>query len=329
MELTRRHALAGAAALAAAPLLPNAPAKAAVPLADKQAPSYYRYKVGDAQVTAISDGVNTFPLGDNFVLNAKKDEISAALDKAFLPKDKVSIHFAPLVINTGGKLVVVDTGNGPGAFASSKGNVGQFASNMAAAGIDAKSIDMVVISHFHGDHINGLLTADNTLAFPNAEVLVPATEWKYFMDDGEMSRQTSERMQGVFKNARRVFEAGLKKKVTPYEWGKDLAPGLRSVASVGHTPGHTSFILASGSDKVFIQSDVTNHPALFVTHPGWHLMFDQDPAVAETTRRKVYDMLVADKMRVQGFHYPFPANGFVERDGKGYRLVPAPWSPVI
>ena len=91
---------------------------------------------------------------------------------------------------------MVDTGNGPGAFASSKGNVGQFASNMAAAGIDPKSIDMVVISHFHGDHINGLLTADNVLAFPNAEVLVPAVEWKYFMDDGEMGKQTTDRMKG-------------------------------------------------------------------------------------------------------------------------------------
>jgi len=329
MELTRRHALAGAAALAAAPLLPNSTAKAAAPLADKQAPSFYRYKVGDAQVTAISDGINTFALGDSLVLNAKKDEVAAALDKAFLPKDKMSVHFAPLVINTGGKLVVVDTGNGPGAFASSKGNVGQFASNMTAAGVDPKNVDIVVISHFHGDHINGLLTADNAAAFPNAEVLVPAAEWKYFMDDGEMGKQTSDRMKGVFANARRVFDAGLKKKVTPYEPGKDVAPGLQSVAAYGHTPGHNSFVLSSGSDKVFIQSDITNHPALFVANPGWHLMFDQDPAMAEATRRKVYDMLVADKMRVQGYHYPFPANGYVEKDGNGYRLVPAPWSPVI
>jgi len=329
MELTRRHALAGAAALAATPLLPTVPARAAAPAAEKQAPSFYRYKVGDAQVNVISDGVNNFALPETFVLNVKKDEVNAALEKAFMPKDKMSIQFAPLVINTGGKLVVVDTGNGPGAFASSKGNVGQFASNMVAAGIDPKAIDMVVISHFHGDHINGLLTADNTLAFPNAEVLVPAAEWKYFMDDGEMGKQTTDRMKGVFANARRVFDAGLKKKVTPYEMGKDVAPGLLAVASFGHTPGHTSYVLSSGSDKVFIQSDVTNLPALFVTNPGWHLMFDQDPAMAEATRRKVYDMLVADKMRVQGFHYPFPANGYVEKDGTGYRLVPAPWSPII
>jgi glyoxylase-like metal-dependent hydrolase (beta-lactamase superfamily II) len=329
MELTRRHVMAGAAGLAAAPLLPALPAKAAAPIADKQAPSFYRYKIGDAQVNVISDGVNTFALPETFVLNAKKDDVNAALEKAFLPKDKVSVHFAPLVINTGGKLIVVDTGNGPGAFASSKGNVGQFASNMAAAGIDPKSIDMVVISHFHGDHINGLLTADNVLAFPNAEVLVPAPEWKYFMDDGEMGKQTTDRMKGVFSNARRVFEAGLKKKVTPYEHGKDVAPGLQAVATLGHTPGHTSFILSSGSDKVFIQSDVTNNPAVFVANPGWHLMFDQDPAMSEATRRKVYDMLVADKMRVQGFHYPFPAVGYVEKDGTGYRLITAPWSPVL
>jgi glyoxylase-like metal-dependent hydrolase (beta-lactamase superfamily II) len=327
MELTRRHALAGAAALAASPLLPAAPAKAAAPIADKQAPSFYRYKVGDAQVNVISDGVNTFALPETFVLNAKKDDVNGALAKAFLPKDKVSIHFAPLVINTGGKLVVVDTGNGPGAFASSKGNVGQLPTNMAAAGIDPKSIDMVVISHFHGDHINGLLTADNALAFPNAEVLVPAVEWKYFMDDGEMGKQTTDRMKGVFANARRVFDA-LKRKVTPYEHGKDVAPGLQAVATLGHTPGHTSYILSSGSDKIFIQSDVTNNPAIFVANPGWHLMFDQDPQMAEATRRKVYDMLVADKTRVQGFHYPFPAIGYAEKDGTGYRLVPVPWSPV-
>jgi len=188
---------------------------------------------------------------------------------------------------------------------------------------------MVVISHFHGDHVNGLLTADNQPAFPNAEVLVPAAEWKFWMDDGEMSRASGDRMTGLFKNNRRVFDAGLKKKVTPYEWGKDVAPGLLSVESIGHTPGHTSFVLSSGADKVFIQSDVTNDPDLFARNPGWHLMFDQDPAQAETTRRKVYDMIAADRMRVQGFHYPFPGLANIEKDGSGYRWVPAPWNPVM
>ncbi|MET0219930.1 MAG: MBL fold metallo-hydrolase [Tardiphaga sp.] len=329
MDLSRRQALAGAATLAAAPLLTSAPAEAAMPPADKQAPSFYRYNIGDIQVNAISDGAGSFPLTDAYISNVSKDAVNAALEKAFLPKDKITTFYAPLVLNIGGKLVVIDTGNGQGAFNSSKGNVGQFVSNMMAAGFDPKAIDTVIISHFHGDHVNGLLLADGTPAFPNAEVLVPAVEWKFWMDDGEMSRASGERMTGLFKNNRRIFEAGLKKKVTPYEWDKDVVPGLHAVGSIGHTPGHTSYVLSSGSQTLFIQSDVTNLPALFAANPGWHVMYDQDPAQAETTRRKVYDMLVADRMRVQGFHYPFPANGFVERDGTGYRLAPAPWSPVL
>ena len=205
----------------------------------------------------------------------------------------------------------------------------QFQTNLKAAGIDRNAVDTVVISHFHGDHINGLLNADDTLAYPNAEVLVPATEWKFFMDDGEMSRAPEGRMQTVFKNARRVLEAGLKKKVTPYEWGKEVAPGLLAVETIGHTPGHTSYVLSSGSGKVYIQSDVTNNPNPFATNPGWHAFFDQDADVAEKTRRRVYDMVVAEKLQLQGFHYPFPGLGNIEKDGSGYRVIPAPWNPTI
>jgi glyoxylase-like metal-dependent hydrolase (beta-lactamase superfamily II) len=329
MELTRRHALAGAAAGAAAPLLPTMPAGAAAPIADKQAPSYYRYKVGDILVTVVSDGKNVFRLEDSFVTNAKKEEVGAALEKAYMPRDMMTIYFAPLVINTGGKLVVLDTGNGPAAKANSKGANGLFADNFVAAGFDPKAVDMVVISHFHGDHVNGLVTADGAPAFPNAEVLVPATEWKFWMDEGEMSRAPAGRMQALFKNNRSIFEASLKKKVTPYEWGKEVAPGLLAVETIGHTPGHTSYVLSSGSGKVFFQSDVTNNPNPFATHPEWHAFFDQDGDMAEKTRRKVYDMVVAERLQVQGFHYPFPGLGNVEKDGNGYRVIPAPWNPVI
>jgi glyoxylase-like metal-dependent hydrolase (beta-lactamase superfamily II) len=119
------------------------------------------------------------------------------------------------------------------------------------------------------------------------------------------------------------------KKVTPYDWNKEVAPGITAVATVGHTPGHTSYVLSSGSDKVYLQSDVTNHPDLFVRNPGWHAFFDQDPKQAETTRRAVYDMVVAEKLMVQGFHYPFPGLGHIEKDGTNYRLIPAPWNPAI
>ena len=157
--------------------------------------------------------------------------------------------------------------------------------------------------------------------------MVPAPEWKYFMDDGEMSRQTTDRMKGVFAGFRRVFDA-LGRKVTQYEAGKEIAPGITAVATHGHTPGHMSHIVSSGNGKVYIQADVTNLP-LFVRNPGWHLMFDQDAKMAEATRRKVYDMLVAEKMMVQGFHYPFPALAYIEKSGNGYREIAVPWSPVL
>jgi glyoxylase-like metal-dependent hydrolase (beta-lactamase superfamily II) len=329
MDPSRRNAILGTAAVAAAPLLTSTQIRAEAPAADKQAPSFYRYKVGDIIVTVVSDGKNVFPLTDAFIPNAKKDDINAALEKAFMPRDMVTIWFAPLVIQSGGKVIVIDTGTGPVAKANSKGANGLFVDNMIAAGFDPKAVDMVVISHFHTDHVNGLLAADGTPAFANAEVLVPAAEWKFWSDDGEMSRAKGDRMAGLFKSNRNVFENGLKKKVTPYEWNKEIAPGLTAVETTGHTPGHTSYLLSSGSGKVFIQSDVTNNPNLFAANPGWRGAFDQDGEMAEKTRRRVYDMVVAEKLQVQGFHYPFPGLGNVVKDGDGYRVIPTPWNPVI
>jgi glyoxylase-like metal-dependent hydrolase (beta-lactamase superfamily II) len=329
IELSRRTLLAGtAAAVAGTALVPVPSARAAAAPAGTQAPGWYRYKVGSIEVTVATDGVNRVKFPDGFITNVKRDEINAALAAAYLEKDTVSIPYSPIAVNTGSKLVVIDTGTGEANFERSKGVAGQFHRNLKAAGIDRNAVDVVIISHFHGDHINGLITPDNKPSFPKAEILVPAAEWKYFMDDGEMSRQTTDRMKGVFAGARKVFDT-LNRKVTPYEPGKELVPGITSVATNGHTPGHNSHIISSGSNTLYVQADVTNLPQLFARNPGWHLMFDQDAQMAEATRRKVYDMLAADKMMVQGFHYPFPAHAFIEKAGTGYREVPVPWNPTI
>ena len=328
--LTRRSVLSAAAATAGALAsgLPVAPARAAAPAAGKQAPGFYRYKVGDIEVTVATDGASTFPLPETFVVNAKKDEVAKALAEAHRDPATVTVPYTPIVLNTGGKLVVIDTGQGEATLERSKGATGQFLTNLKAAGIDPGAVDMVVISHFHGDHVNGLLGADGKPAFPNAEVLVPRPEWAFWMDDGEMSRAPAGRMQDLFKNNRRVFDA-LQRKVTQYEWGKEVAPGVTAVGTPGHTPGHTSYVVASGNAKVYVQSDVTNVPVLFARRPGWHIVFDQDPKMAEETRRKVYDMVSAEKLLLQGFHYPFPSLAHLEKTADGYREVPAPWSPVL
>ena len=330
-ELTRRSVLSAAAALTATavgPVPASTSARAAAPPVGKQAPGFYRYKLGNYEITVVTDGANTMPLPENFVVNVKKDDVNAALAAAYRERDKITIPYTPIVVNTGAKLVVIDTGTGEANFQRSNGAAGQFQANLAASGIDRNAVDTVVISHFHGDHVNGLLMADGKPAFPNAEILVPRVEWAFWMDDGEMSRAPKGRMEDLFKNIRRVFDA-LGRKVTPYEWDKEVAPGITAVATPGHTPGHTSYVVASGSSRLYVQSDVTNVPVLFARHPGWHAFFDQDPKMAEETRRKVYDMVSAEKMPVQGFHYPFPALGHVEKEGDGYRVVPVPWNPVL
>lgn len=327
-DLTRRAVMSIAAGLSAGAVGGSAPAQASAPKAGAQAPGFYRYKVGDNELTVVTDGANTFPLPDNFVVNVSKQDVSAALAAAYRDNDKLTVPYSPLVVNTGSKLIVIDTGQGEAAFERTKGAAGQFQRNLAAAGIDRNAVDTVVISHFHGDHVNGLLTADGKPAFPNAEVLVPAVEWAFWMDDGERSRAPAGRMQELFQNNRRVFDA-LQRRVTPYEWNKDVAPGITAVATPGHTPGHTSYVIASGSERVYVQSDVTNIPVLFARHPGWHAAFDQDGKTAEETRRRVYDMVVAEKMLVQGFHYPFPGLAHLEKTADGYREIPTAWNPSL
>jgi glyoxylase-like metal-dependent hydrolase (beta-lactamase superfamily II) len=317
-DFTRRTMLAAAAGTVAA----------AVPPVGTQAPGFYRYKLGDVEVTVVTDGASTIPLPDKYVVNAAKSEVGAQLAAAYLDSEKITIPYSPIVLNTGGRLVAIDTGNGEAAFASSKGASGQYQTNLKASGIDRATIDTVVISHFHGDHVNGLLAADGKPAFANAEILVPRAEWAFWMDDGEMSRAAPGRMQDGFKNVRRVFDA-LGRKVTPYDWDKEIVPGLTAKGTPGHTPGHTSFVVASGSKSLFVQSDVTNVPVLFARRPGWHVMFDQDAAMAEATRRKTYDMVAAERMLLQGYHYPFPAVGHLEKTADGYREIPVPWSPVV
>src|SRR5215207_2214764 len=199
-ELSRRHVLDGAAAASAATAktpFAASPASAAAPLAGKQNPGWYRYKVRSIEMTVVTDGRNNNPLPDTYAANAKKDEVNAVLEANRYPKDRAVQTYTPVVVNTGTKLVAIDTGLGLGTYNQSKGALGQYHTNLAAAGLDPKQFDAVVISHCHGDHINGLLDADNKLAFTNAEIMVPAAEWKFWSDESNAS-QVPEILKGNF-----------------------------------------------------------------------------------------------------------------------------------
>lgn len=326
-QITRRSMLSGvtaaSAAIALGPVVLNAPARASAPAAGKQVPGFYRYKVGDYEITALNDGVWNRELQDGFVKNATLSDVQKALDDAFQPTNIVRLPFTPLAVNTGSKLVLLDTGTGARAFPTA----GTYMDNLAAAGIDPKAVDSIVISHFHPNHINGIRLKDDSLAFPNAEIRVPATEWAYWMDDGKMST-APDALKGNFNNVRRVF-GSIAKDVKQFEPGKEVAPGITSVAAPGHTPGHVAFAIASGNQSMMMTVDATTNPFLFVRNPEWRGVFDMDGNMAVDTRKRLLDRAAADKMLVAGYHWPFPAAGYITKEGSGYRLNPVAWSSII
>lgn len=326
-QLTRRHMLAGAAAVTAATALTpfaSTPVRAAAPQIGKQAPSFYRAKLGDFELTVVSDGARAIPLPPTFVRNVPIEQVLAVAEAAYMPKGAIVAPFNPLVINTGAKLVLIDTGYGTGIAPT----VGLLPGTLAAAGIDPKTIDIVLISHMHGDHILGLKNPDGSLAFPNAEIKVPAVDWAHWMSDENMSRAPEGFQKASFGFNRKIF-SNMADKVTRFEWGKEVAPAITAIETSGHTPGHSSFVVASGSGRVIFQGDVSIVPDLFLRNPDWQVMFDSEPEKAVQTRRRFYDMASAEKAFVFGYHFPFPGFGYVEKAGTGYRLTPAPWNPML
>ena len=328
MTINRRTAfaagLAGAAAGLAGFARPAA-AQQAAPAGATAAPnanvSFYRFRVGDAVVTAVNDGIARRPV-DGFIRNAPLDEVKASLADLFLPTDTYTIPFTTLVVQAGGKLVLIDTGNGDSGAPTS----GTWMSNFRAAGFDPAQVDTIVISHFHGDHINGIRLKNGTAVFPRAEIKVPAPEWDFWMDDARMAA-APDAMKGAFAAPRRVF-GPIAKDITRFAWGAEVAPGIAAVAAPGHTPGHTAFAITAGGGRLLVMSDTTNNPQVFARNPDWAAVFDMDGDLARTTRHKMLDLAATEKMQVSFYHAPFPATGHIARDGeKRYRLVPAMWMP--
>jgi glyoxylase-like metal-dependent hydrolase (beta-lactamase superfamily II) len=295
------------------------PAQASATDASKPATGFYRYKVGDLEVTAIFEGWAPRPL-ENFVRNAQLSEVQAAAREAFLPTEQIQNTFTTLVVRNGNRVTLLDTGLGD----SGPPTTGQWTANFRAAGFDPAQVNTVIISHFHGDHIGGLRRRDGAAVFPNAEVMVPAAEWAFWMDDARMN-QAPEAQRGGFQNARRVF-GPMAKDVKQYEADKELVPGITSIALPGHTPGHTGFMVSSGNGRLMVLSDSANHPALFVRNPDWSAVFDMDADQARATRRRMLDMASTERAQVAFYHAPFPATGYIAKEGNGFRFVPVQWT---
>jgi glyoxylase-like metal-dependent hydrolase (beta-lactamase superfamily II) len=318
--LDRRAFLTGSALLAGAALTP--PAAARAPSATAQGSGVYRYNLGSYQLTALYDGVWYVPIDEKFVRNASSAEVNGALSAAFLPPKILPISFTALLVNTGARLVLIDTGTA-GQIADTAGSL---LDNFRAAGIDPQAVDTILISHFHPDHIDGIKTKDGAKIFPNAEVVVPEPEWDFWMDDANMSKAEGA-VKRYFLNARRIFK-DIARDVKRFKPGNEVAPGIVSVAAFGHTPGHTAFAIHSGNQSMLAMSDTVRNPYLFARHPEWQPAFDMDGPQAVETRRRMLDRVAADRMLIEAYHFPFPACGHIAKTASGYEFVPIEWKPL-
>jgi glyoxylase-like metal-dependent hydrolase (beta-lactamase superfamily II) len=319
--MQRRHFLGAAAAVAAGSAMPfvpvwaqNAPNLGAPAL---PSPGFFRQKVGDIEVIAVNDGVARRPLGEEFVRNAPIAEVKAMLASQGLATDYIDIPFTAFVLVMGSQRMLIDTGLGEFAPPTA----GKLLANLAAAGLQPADITAVVISHYHGDHINGVRKRDGSWTFPNAKVHVPAPEHAFWMDDAKMNA-APEAMKGAFQAVRRVFADMPADKLVRFEPGSAVAPGLTSIAAFGHTPGHTLFEHKGGGQTFTYLADLTNVPALFARNPDWAVQFDMDAEAARKVRREMFARVVANNAVVGGFHFPFPAFGRVAAAGNGYAFQP-------
>lgn len=315
-KLTRREVVlsgAGAAALGLSGSLQFLPSALAATAREQ---GFHKYMVGDIECISLYDGIWQKKHDDGFVRNATVDQTKAALEKAGLSPDFVPIEFAQTVIKSGGKTILIDAGTG-GQLAPT---AGKMMDHMKAAGVDAGAVDTVLVSHFHPDHIFGLMAKDtNEQIFPSAEIIVPETEYKFWTDPGlipslpENRQGLAKRIQATFPNWKNLSQAAGE---------KEVAPGIRTLPAFGHTAGHTAFHLSSGDKELIIMGDIANVPALFVANPGWHAVFDADPELAEKNRKAMFDRAVADNVIVAGYHFGFPNAGTISKDGNGFVFEP-------
>ncbi len=279
-----------------------------------QAPGFHRFRLGAWTLTVLSDGNLVVPT-ELYAVNAEPEAFRAFAEAMALPRPRYWTQTNVLLVDQGARRILVDCGSG-GRFQETAGHL---AANLEAAGVDPADIDTVVITHAHPDHCWGLLDEFDEPAFPEAEVVIGAREHAFWREEG-LEARVPEAMQAMVVGARRQLE-GVADRLRTVEDGTEVAPGIRIHAAYGHTPGHCTLLLESEGEVLFVSADTFNHPVVSLARPDWHLGFDFDGPEAAETRRRVLEMLAAERLRVLGYHMPWPGLGRVVRDGTGFRWI--------
>ncbi len=298
---TRRRLLGAGAAL---PVLALGAGGSSIALAQEGAATpnaiKHTFTLGEFEVSTLLAGARVFedPQG-TFGMNVEADEFAAVSEANFIPADAAQAYFTPTVVRAGDDIVLFDTGFGPDSILPP----------LAAAGISAEDVTVVVITHMHGDHISGL-SSDAGVTFPNARYVTGQVEFDAW--------------SGMDNDNFKAKVAPLAEKMTFIGDGEDVVSGITSMAAYGHSPGHMAYLLDSGDKQLLIAADFANHYVWSLAYPDWEVRFDMDKAAATASRKKVLAMLEAERMPFIGYHMPFPGYGYVEAGGEGqYRYVPA------
>lgn len=317
MNYQRRHLLAATSTAAGLTLAASAlPVYAKAPIVGNQVISVHRLKLGNFEVTSILDG---FIELDPRLLTAPPELVQRLLEASNLPYGPIRTPVNTFLVNTGDKLVLLDTGGakflGP--------NAGRLVQGLAAAGVEPSQIDEVYITHMHGDHLHGAVTPEGAALFPNAVLRIAQQDVDYWLSP-EVEAAAPAAQKGRFMPAKRA-KAAYGDRLKPFKHGEELTPGIASVAAVGHTPGHTCFMVTSGTARMLAVGDLIHIAPVQFANPEVTIAFDWEPAKASSARMNMFDLAAKDDILVAAVHLPFPGLGHLRKTGSSYAYTPLTW----
>lgn len=275
-----------------------------------------RFMVGNCEVTTLFDGAVQLP-GPHpiFGQNAEAADVKALAEANFLPSDQMEIGFTPTIVKAGGNTILFDTGNGEAT--GRRPNAGNLVANMKLIGIKPEDITHVVITHMHPDHIGGLMEGGKP-TFSNASYITNAAEYDFWSPEERLTGGTERVAKLVASNVKPLAE-----KFKFVKSGDTIVSGITALEASGHTPGHMGIHIEDGGERVVLIGDAANHYVVSLQRPDWHVRFDMDKEKAVNARKSLLGMIATDKIPFIGYHMPFPAVGYLEAKGEGFRYEAA------